>query len=194
MSAAYTHWCTQIAQQDDVEPGDSASGVNSRASCVSLTPSELLRKQIDLYLEKIKLEAECEHEKKKRDAEFAFAMRKAELEAEERKLAVLNPTSLLSRSSGKSGRSGLTSKPKLESPIARPIASNKKFPSEPSERGLEFFASARSDQADKTLASVLGRSTIPPRYDTHCMPAPDAKTGLKDMRLQYGTQDTRSRY
>ena len=167
-----------------MEPGDSGSGVNSRASCVSLTPSEQLRKQIDLDLEKIKLEAECELEKKKLDAEFAFAIRKAELEAKERKLAVSNPTSLVSHSSRKSGRSGLTSKSKLESPIA----SYKKFPPGPSERRLEFSASARSDQADKAHASGLGRSTIAPRYNTHCMPAPDSKTRLKDMRLQYGTQ------
>ena len=90
---AYAQWCTQVnPNHDDVQPCDSISNVDTGTSEVSLTPPYILREQIKLELEKTKLD---------------LAMRKAELEAREKLLALSNPASRVSQTSKQSVRHSL---------------------------------------------------------------------------------------
>ena len=86
----------------DIQPCDSASNLGSRTSSISVTPSELARKRIDIELAKKKLDAEFHIQKLERQQaleQVRLNLRKAELEAEGQRLAVSNPTSVLHKRS-----------------------------------------------------------------------------------------------
>ena len=102
---AYAQWCTQVnPNHDDVQPCDSISNVDTGTSEVSLTPPDILREQIKLELEKTKLD---------------LAMRKAELEAREKLLALSNPASRVSQTSKQSVRHSLM--PEQMRPLTQPL-------------------------------------------------------------------------
>ena len=86
----------------DIQPCDSASNLGSRTSSISVTPSELARKRIDIELAKKKLDAEFHIQKLERQQaleQVRLNLRKAELEVEGQRLAVSNPTSVLHKRS-----------------------------------------------------------------------------------------------
>ena len=93
LTGTYHQRCNEISnthleshnKSPDIQPHDSASNVGSGLSkASSRTPSQLARQQIDLELERQKLELQ-------------YQLRKAELTIKEKRLALSNPGSLISR-------------------------------------------------------------------------------------------------
>ena len=120
LGRTYRQWCNQTDRTHtshtsdhhahDMRPQDSASNVGSRGSQASLTPSELARKQIDIDLERPKLQTEFESQQ----SELTLKLRLAELQAKEKRLALSNPGSMIS------GHSRLTQRTAYISLVYRP--------------------------------------------------------------------------
>ena len=98
----YEQWCDSIVsfQHDnsnsnncEILPRDSASNHGSSSSVTSLTASQLAKKQIDIELRKKRLQLEQIESQKRLQLE----LRKAELEAEEKRLALSAASSVVSR-------------------------------------------------------------------------------------------------
>ena len=107
---AYRCWCDNTVtspptatlnreKSHDIEPHDSVSNVGSGFSHTSLTPSQLAHKQIDLDLERQRLEAEFEAQQARAEAQLKLKLSLAELQAKEKRLALSNSGSVVSRRS-----------------------------------------------------------------------------------------------
>ena len=118
---AYRCWCDNTVtspptatlnreKSHDIEPHDSVSIVGSGFSHTSLTPSQLAHKQIDVDLERQRLEAEFEAQQAqaqaqmqaqqaRAEAQLKLKLSLAEIQAKEKRLAVSNPGSVVSRRS-----------------------------------------------------------------------------------------------
>ena len=118
---AHRFWCDNTVtspptvtlnreKSHDIEPHDSVSNVGSGFSHTSLTPSQLAHKQIDLDLERQRLEAEFEAQQAQAqaqmqaqqaqaEAQLKLKLSLAELQAKEKRLALSNSGSVVSRRS-----------------------------------------------------------------------------------------------
>ena len=83
-----------------IKPCDSASNLGSHTSSrCSLTASQLANEQIKLDLERERWKAQFESQKLQQQAELELNLRLAEIKAKEKRLALSNPGSMVSRNS-----------------------------------------------------------------------------------------------